>query len=119
MAGTTTTSVLPAVFLQHLTTMQEAMSDQYASMMGRIDQLSNQVDGLDAGLASLVPLLTHLVEVLEKQPKEKSAPKVASYIELYPELRQAPPGPAGAHIPGTRPSSPWTRLFTKKDTRRE
>lgn len=116
MAGTTTTSVLPAVFLQHLTTMQEAMSDQYASMMGRLDQLSTKIEGLEAGMASLVPLLTHLVEVLEKQPKEKSTPKVASYIELYPELRQTSAVAPVVEAPRVRPASPWTRLFAKKET---
>jgi hypothetical protein len=113
------------ILVQHLATMQEALSDHNTYVVAQItaarqalevalQQVSAQVVGLETAMASLVPLLTRVVEYVEKQPKEPSKPKIASYVELYPELRPASPAAVQAEDDPPR-MSPWTRLFGRKE----
>jgi hypothetical protein len=117
-----------SILVQHLATMQEALSDHNTYVVAQItaarqalevalQQVSAQVVGLETAMASLVPLLTRVVEYVEKQPKEQPKPKIASYVELYPELRtEAPDRPASGTAPPSAPRvSRWTRLFPKKE----
>lgn len=118
------------MLMQHLSTMQEALSDHNTYVVGQVtaarqaleaclEQLTTRVAALEDGMTALVPLLNRMVEYIEKQPKPEPKPKVASYADLYPELRSSPvageaPIPAGndARVEGR--SSPWCRLFSRK-----
>jgi hypothetical protein len=79
-----------------------------------LQQVSAHVVGLESAMASLVPLLTRVVESIEKQPKEAPKPKIASYVELYPELRPQPVADQVSEAEATTRTSVWTRLFPRK-----
>src|SRR5262245_13622461 len=107
----------PRLLMQHLATMQEALSDHNTSVVAQVtaarqaleaclDLLATRVTALETGMANLVPLMTRLVEYVEQQPKEQPKPKIASYVELYPELRtEAPARPASGIEPSSVPRS--------------
>jgi hypothetical protein len=115
------------LIVEHLTTMQEAYSDHTTHLVGQVTatrqaleaalgQVGTQILGLETAMASLVPLLKRVVEYVEKQPKEAPKPKIASYVELYPELRPPPLPAQPAFVEAGRAPRRrvWAWLFPRK-----
>jgi hypothetical protein len=66
--------------------------DLLRSLAETVQAIAAKQDSLEQGVAALVPLLTTIVERLEKpQPEPEPPPPIADYAQLYKELRTDAP----------------------------
>jgi hypothetical protein len=73
---------------EELVAAQVAQMGLLQAIDERLQVIEGKQDSLEQGVAALVPLLTTMVERLEKPlPEPEPPPPIAEYADLYPQLR--------------------------------
>src|SRR5262247_2230131 len=90
---TTQSDVVEAALLAFL--HPQAGDELARVMVPLLHGIAAKQDGLEQGVAALVPLLTTIVERLEAQQADQALP-IATYAQMYAELQPEPPAAPGA-----------------------